>query len=238
MLARSLTFIAVTLATVGLLASCAENRRTTAQSICSVSEAPPALLVIDEKAQQILRLVPQRDWPQIDGYIGDIDEAWTTYVDTSISPSLPSESEPSSEATLQVQVADAIDELQAVAAQQDAAATTAAAGRLDAAAVELYEHLHAAVSPNLWRLEVLERQILIDLSSDAYDSALRTLDCAQEVWHRVQPRIQIRTGFQAALTLEGQLTVQRTALNVQDRTTAIASVESVLSLIQDIQRLY
>jgi hypothetical protein len=196
------------------------------------------LLSIDQRAQQIVRLAPTGDWPQIDAYIADIDDAWARYVDTAVKPAPQSESAQTTTATLEDRVAATIGELKEAAAKRDAPATTTTADRLDVAVVSLYENLHAAVSPNLRRLEVLERQILIDLSSDAYNSAMRTVDSAEAVWHRVQPRIQIRAGYEAAVTLDGQFVVQRTALQVRDRTTVIASVQTVLSLIDDIQNLY
>jgi len=206
--------------------------------VCSVGDAPPALLTIDEKAQQILRLLPAQDWSTIDAYIADIGDAWTNYMDTTVRPRPESELEPVQMATLEDQVAQAISDLKDAAAGQDTPATTQAATDLDAAAVRLYERHHAAVSPNLRRLEVLERQILIDLSSDSYASALRTLDCAREVWHRVQPRIQMQAGYQAAVAMDGQFPVQRTALQIKDRATVIASVQTMLSLINQLQQLY
>jgi hypothetical protein len=216
-----------------MLASCATQKRAT-PTVCSVGDAPPSLLVIDEKAQQILRLAPTGDWSQIEAYIADIDDAWTNYAGTTVIKPEPG----TSTASLDEPVGEAIRVLKEAAANRDASATTKSAGDLDAAAIKLYEYHHAAVSPNLRRLEVLERQILIDLSSDAYASALRTLDCAQEVWHRVQPRIQIQAGYQAAVAMDGQFPVQRTALQVKDRATVTASVQTMLSLIDQIQHLY
>lgn len=204
----------------------------------SVADTTPPLQAISEKGEQIVGLVPTGDWPRIYAYIADINDMWVGYTNGAMTPGPQSEPLQPTAATLQSRVAAALGGLKDAAATRDPPKTIRTAQDLAGAASDLYEYYHAAIPPEFHRLEVLERQVLFDLSSDGYDSASRVLKEAEEAWQHVQPAILERAGFGATQAIGGELKVQRTAIDDRDRATAINSVETMLSLINGVQRLY
>lgn len=231
-------YLALAVLTTGLLTSCTGQKREPAATVDSAGDVPPPLLGIDEKAEQIVGFVSTKDWPQIYAHLHDINDVWMNYTRAAVGSAPQSRPLSPAAAAMEKRITAALSALKDAVAKQDESATMRTASDLSAAAADLYGYYHAAIPADLRRLEVLERQMLIDLSSDTFESALRTLESAEETWRRVQPTILARAGFGTAQALGGELKVQRTAIEVRDRNVAVTSIENMLSVIRDVQRLY
>jgi hypothetical protein len=235
---RFYVHLSLGVAVVCLLTSCAADRSRSASSSNVVRDAAPPLLQIEEAAEQIVATVPSGDWPRIYASIQDINDTWRDYAASSIGPGPQSLPVAAAVVPLRQRLVAAMDALRDAAFQRDPGGTMRAANDVSAAAADFYGYYHPAIPPDLPRLAGLERQVLIDLSAEGYDAALATLNNAERLWEGLLPTILSRAGAKATDAVAGQLQAQRTALIARDRAQLTASVNTALSLIRGIQRLY
>ena len=227
-------YLVVAFIMIGFLASCANKERVSDPSARPVGSVPPVLLRIDEKAEQIVPAATEGDWPRVYAYVQDINDAWSGYLDQSIEPQREPLTPPG--ALLAQRFGEALYKLKAAATERNSSKTAKAANDVSAAAVNMYEYYHPAIPPDLRKLEILERRILIDASSDAFDSASTTLNDAHTVWLLIQPIVRDRD--KVVQEIGDELHKQQAALAAQDRTLLTASVETTIQMIDDVQTLY
>jgi hypothetical protein len=234
--ARSYIYLVLAFMMIGFSTSCANRERLSDPSSRSAGNVPPVLLRIDEKAEQIVPAATEGDWPRVYAYVQDINDAWLGYQDQSIEPEREPLTPPG--ALLAQRFGEALYKLKEAASERSSSKTAKAANDVSAAAVNMYEYYHPAVPVDLRKLEILERRILIEASSDSFDSASTILSNAHAVWLLIQPTLRDRAGDKVVQEIGGELDRQQTALTAQDRALLTASVETTIQMIDDVQTLY
>lgn len=222
-----------------LLTSCASPKKKQFHSTQSVAGGiPPVLLQIDETADQIVAAAGEGDWPRVHADVQQINDAWVDYENPTVQPELRA---PMPEAAMLAgQLNAAIHELMDAANKNDATATMTKANDVSAAAVNLFEYYNPAVPWDLRRVQILEKRILIELSSNptAFDTVADTLKRAQTTWWKVQPVVLPRAGNEAVSAVGQELDLQKASLEPHDRDILTASIERTLKLVDDILSLY
>src|SRR6185436_5551778 len=83
---------------------------------------------------------------------------------------------------LQDSMKSAIGNLQTALAAKDAAATMQGSNDVSAAVVEMFALYHPAIPADIGRLDVLERQVILDVTAKDYSTAEADLAKTKSVW--------------------------------------------------------
>ncbi|MBM4028974.1 MAG: hypothetical protein FJ280_26790 [Planctomycetes bacterium] len=209
MLARRCIYGVLLGVLVGLGTSCGERRRET-DALWGVLEPPEALHRISERAEDVILATADDNWPRVYRYIRDISDAWVDYQRPTVVPVIT----PRPPATLMHdQLGAALARLKDAAANRHAAEAMRAANDIDAAAVDLFEYYHPTIPPDLHRMRVLQRRIMLDAAEGRLEGLPTTLTRARSAWARARPAVAIRTSANVVTTFEGNLAAQQTALH-------------------------
>jgi len=224
-------------AAVLVLSSC--NRNEDEPSPVSVLERdriPPALQRIGRRAEGIVLAVPKEDWPRVYAYIREIEDTWKDYKQPTVQP--PAEP-PRYPARLLVRQLDAVlAALKRAAGTRDAARTMKAANDVNAVAVDLFAFYNPTLPPDMNRLAVLERRILLDSADGDLTSASDTLDRVRGAWDRVRTRISGHVGHTVVSEFDRRIADQQAALDANDGDKLSATARQALTMIDQMQRPY
>jgi hypothetical protein len=95
--------------------------------------------------------------------------------------------------------------LQYAATAQDPSRTMNTANLISALAGDLYEYYTPAIPPEIHRLTVLERQVVLDAADDNLVDVAAILGEARDLWHRVRPSVEAKTSVVYANQIEESL---------------------------------
>jgi hypothetical protein len=152
--------------TAGLVTSCAQRQKESGISYAAwipPGNVPPALREISATAVNLIDLAALGAWPQVYARVRDINSAWSDYKHPTVVP--PSDSHPP-DTLLYGPLDTALARLRDAGAARHARDTMAAAHAVNAAATDLIAYYNPSVPPGLYRLAVLEREILLDSWDD------------------------------------------------------------------------
>jgi hypothetical protein len=220
----------------GLLASCATKTKTSFPPPPALAHTPPMLQKIDEQAEAIIVTVPTADWPRVFAYVRDINDTWHDYKRPTVEPALTPPRPPGT--MLERDLDAAVAGLQRMAATRNATGTMEAADEVGIRAMDLYQYYRPGIPPELRRLQVLEKRIIIDAASKDLDSASTALGRLATTWQRVRPTVLARGGDHTVLIVDTNLADQRAALDAGDEEALAARAQIALTLIRELQRLY
>src|SRR6185436_19330969 len=88
----------------------------------------------------------------------------------------------------------ALADLQAASASKDASATMQGSNDVSAAVVELFALYGPKVPADIGRLDVLERQVILDVAAKDYTAATKSLAKTMSVWREVKPSVLAHEG--------------------------------------------
>jgi hypothetical protein len=220
----------------GLAASCGHHEKewgTPYTGYVPPGQVPPALEEIGQRAVNIIDLAASDAWPQVLANVQGISDRWYDYRHPTIEPtSYPRPAE----SLLYGQLDTALARLKEAAAARNAPATMRAANDVDAATIDLVEFFHPAVPPDLHRLAVQERSILLDAWSGALDPAADTLAEVRHTWYRVRPKVVYYSSEEAALAFDYAIADQQTALNANEPIRLADSAGIALITIQEMEQ--
>jgi hypothetical protein len=112
------------------------------------------------------------------------------------------------------------------------------ANDVSAAVVELFGLYNPMLPVDIGRLDVLERQVILDVAADDYTAAMASLAIVQTVWQAVKPSVLAHGGQDASAQFEASLAIQANALEVQDSTTLTTETKNGLEIVDAFERLY
>jgi hypothetical protein len=106
----------------------------------------------------------------------------------------------------------ALTALQTFATAKDGAGTMQAVNDLSAAIVDMYATYNPTTPVDIGRLDVLERQVVLDGQAGNYEAATLTLMETNTVWNRVKPMVLEHSGADVAKEFETSLQLQTEAV--------------------------
>jgi hypothetical protein len=232
--------------TVGLMLSCAQwNDRwhKTAKVSRAKIDTPPALQQIDRKATDIVVTVPTGDWPRVYALVQDVNETWLDYRNQVYGLEVPQVAQPSGQTVTPQRVyVDRIDAavyvLQYAATAQDSSRTMGMANLISALAGDLFEYYTPTIPPEVHKLAVLERQVILDAADNNLVDISFILSQARDAWHNVRPSVEAKTSVVYANQIEESLAGQQTALDNGDIEVLTSRAKKTLELLGDVERLY
>jgi hypothetical protein len=135
-------------------------------------------------------------------------------------------------------MASALTQLQAASAAQDSAATMQASNDVSAAVVELFALYNPQVPADIGRLDVLERQVILDVAKQDYEAAATDLSKAKSAWENVKSSALARDGKEVAEQFETSLNAQASALAAKADEALTSEAREALELVDALEQLY
>ena len=191
---------------------------------------PDPLQTIEAQAEDIIDVTPAGDWTTIATDVEDISAAWKTYLASDAGASAPTVS---SEALTQ-----ALAALETSSAAEDAQRTMQASNDVSAAVVDLFALYDPVVPADIGRMDVLGRQVILDVSDSDLPAATRSVTRYAAVWNSVRSRVIEHGGEAEAGDLDASVERMRHALNAGDAKALIAEVRINLELVDALERVF
>ena len=191
---------------------------------------PSDLQSIEAAAEDIIDFAPSSNWDKVSADVTDIESAWKSYK--------PQAEEDGAPQDIQKAMESALTQLQAASASKDATAIMQASNDVSAAVVELFALYHPKVPADIGRLDVLERQVILDVAARDYSAAQTDLSETKSTWERVKPSALEHEGQEVASQFEASLAAQESALAAQDDAALTSEARDGLEIVDALERLY
>lgn len=195
-----------------------------------VGVVPDALAKIEGEAEHIFDVVPNGDWAAVAKSITTVTAAWQAYQ--------PQAAKAGVTPALEHPFVTAFAQLQKAAGAQDQQAAMQAANNLSAAVVDMFDIYHPAIPADIGRLDMLERQIKLDVTANDYTAADKTFAQIQEIWARVKPSIVEHKGAEAAKQYDDNIAAQAAALKSQDGGKLSTEAQTGLDIVDRLEKVY
>ena len=191
---------------------------------------PDALQTIEAAAEDIIDFAPSGNWDKISGDVTDIENAWNSYQ--------PQASKDGASQENQDAMTSALSELQAAVSAKDPKETMQASNNVSAAIVELFALYHPKVPADIGRLDVLERQVILDVAAKNYTAATASLVRIKSVWKEVKSSVLEHTGKNVVTEYEASLSTQESALNGKNDSGLTSEANNGLEIVDKMEQLY
>jgi hypothetical protein len=201
-----------------------------ASSVAARGTVPEPLHIIEGLAEDIIDRAPANEWDKISEDVTKLAEAWQSY-----QPQATADAPPSA---VQQALSDALAQLQTASANKDAASTMQTANDVSAAVIDLFDFYKPAMPADIGRLDVLERQVVLDVAANNFTAASNSLSQTKTVWKRLKPVIIEHNGSDVATQFETSLATQQDALNNKNASTLTAEANNGLELVDALEKLF
>ena len=158
---------------------------------------PSSLVTIEAAAEDIIDFAPSGGSDQIDKDVTDIQTAWKAYQ--------PQADQAGASKEIQEAMTSALAKLETASASKDASATMQGSNDVSAAVVELFALYSPTVPAAIGRLDVLERQVILDVAAKDYSAAMKSLAKTKSTWEEVKPNVLEHDGKEVAAQFEASL---------------------------------
>ena len=217
-----------------LLSACATqptSSSTTPATFTPINNAvPDDLMTLEEQTEDIIDFVPSGDWPKVNADISTIDQAWTTYQQDAVQDETTQASQDS--------FLEALARLKSASIAQDAIGTMQAANDLSATIMDMFDRYHPVIPTDIGRLDVLERQIILDVEKQDFSAAAETLAKINLVWEGIKPSVIAHNGNQEAAQFDESFATQVEALQAKKVTALTSEVRKGLEIVDALEKVY
>lgn len=222
------------LITVILLTACAPkpvvSAVTPASSLATTGSLPSSLVTIEAAAEDIIDFAPSGDWDKISKDVTDIESAWKSYQ--------PKAGQDGASQGIQNAMNSALAKLQSASESKDASATMQASNDVSEAVVELFALYSPKVPADIGRLDVLERQVILDVAAKDYSAAKTSLAKTMAVWGEVKPSVLEHNGKDVAAQFQESLDTQVVRLDSKNYADLTNEARNALEIVDALEGLY
>ena len=209
-----------------LLSACS----TTAPSNTTAGKVPDSLTTIEAQAEDIIDFAPGGDWQKINTDVRTISDAWKTY-------QLDALKDGATQAMVD-SFDSAFANLQTAASAQDKTGTMQASNDISAVVVDLFDLYHPAIPANVGRLDVLERQVVLDTAASNFTAVNNDLDKINKTWDTLKPSVLEHSGEETAKQFEASLSLQAESLKTRDVAVLTQEAKNALEIVDTLENLY
>jgi hypothetical protein len=202
----------------------------TASSNTATGKVPANLATIEAQAEDIIDVASNGNWQTINADIATISNAWNAYKPQTIKDGATT--------ALLDSFNSAFDRLQTAASAQDKTGTMQAANDMSAVVVDLFDLYHPTIPADVGRLDVLERQAVLDTAAGNFTAVSDDLVKINQVWETLKQSVLVHKGQDTAKQFEASLDAQAVALAAQDATTLTSEARNALEIVDVIEQLY
>jgi len=209
-----------------LLSTCS----TTAPSNTTAGKVPDSLTTIEAQAEDIIDFAPSGDWQKMNTDVRTISDAWKTY-------QLDALKDGATQAMVD-SFDSAFANLQTAASAQDKTGIMQASNDISAVVVDLFDLYHPAIPANVGRLDVLERQVVLDTAASNFTAVNNDLDKINKTWDTLKPSVLEHSGEETAKQFEASLSLQAESLKTQDAAVLTQEAKNALEIVDALENLY
>jgi hypothetical protein len=191
---------------------------------------PGPLQTIEAQAEDIIDIVGGDDWASVQADVAAIAAAWKVYGGQAAADGAPQ--------VILDALAGELSCLQQRSSAKDAPGTLQAANDVSAALMDLYMVYSPAVPADVGRLDVFERQVLLDASANDLRAAANSLARVDTIWARVKPLALEHQGADVAARFDANLAEQRAAWQSKDGAAIAAPATKGLELVDALESLF
>jgi hypothetical protein len=191
---------------------------------------PSSLITIEAAAEDIIDFAPSGNWDKVATDVQDIENAWKSYQPAASQAGAPQE--------IQEAMESALSKLEAASAAKDASATMQGSNDVSAAVVELFALYSPKVPADIGRLDVLERQVILDVAAQDYSAAKKSLAKTMTVWGRVQSSVLEHNGRDVAAQFQESLDTQVVRLDSKNYKDLTNEARNALEIVDALEGLY
>jgi hypothetical protein len=191
---------------------------------------PNALKTIEADAEDIIDFAPGGDWDKIGTDVTNIANAWKVYQ--------PQAEKDGASQEIQDAMTSAVTQLETASTAKDSSGTMQASNDVSGAVVELFALYDSTIPVDIGRLDVLERQVILDVAANDYSAAVTSLDKTKSVWEKVKPSVLEHKGQEVAADFEASLAQQESALDVKDEAALTSEAKNALEIVDALEGLY
>ncbi len=191
---------------------------------------PASLQTIEAQAEAIIDDVPGGDWTKVNADVVPIADAWKAYQAQASADGAPQ--------ALQDAFAAALGGLQQATSVKNAADTMQSANDVSAAVIDLFSMYHPAVPPDLGRLDVFEREVVLDAGDQDFTAVADSLAKIDAIWARLKPSVLAHKGADVAKQFEASVAAQQAALKAKDGSAITTEANKGLELVDAIEKVY
>ena len=191
---------------------------------------PQDLVTIEAAAEDIIDFAPSGNWDKVNQDVMDIEEAWKSYEPRSIKDGAAQE--------VDDRMTSALAALETASKSKDASATMQGSNDVSAAVVELFALYNPVTPADIGRLDVLERQVILDVAAQDYPAAMETMAKTRSVWENVKPSVLQHEGKDLAAQFDTSLEAQAAALDSKEADALTREASDALELVDALERLY
>jgi hypothetical protein len=195
----------------------------------STSPPPKPLTTIEEQAEDIGDRVPGKRWARIAADVTAIKAAWARFQTKALADGIPAAT-----------IADfnaALDRLAAAAKAKNGPDTSQGANDISGVVVELFASYKLDAPVQVGRLDIIGRQIELDLDADNPDGVTQQIDQARTEWEAIRAEVAARSvavPTQVDATLDALGEAQRAG----NTRLLHAETRVLLELVDSIEELY
>jgi len=216
--------VALALTTILALTACSGGMAP------SNAAVPDSLQAIEAAAEDIIDFAPSDNWDKINKDVTDIANAWKSYQ--------PQAGKDGASQEIQDAMTSAVAKLQTASAAKDAAGTMQGSNDVSEAVVEMFALYHPKVPADIGRLDVLERQVILDVAAKDYSAAKTSLAKTKSVWEVVKPSVLEHDGKDVAAEFDSSLATQESALSGKDDAALTDQAKNALEIVDAMEQLY
>jgi hypothetical protein len=109
---------------------------------------------------------------------------------------------------------------------------------MGAAVLDLYALCNPPTPTDIGRLDVSERQIILDVAANDFNAAAASFAKTKVLWESVKPSVLSHQGKEVADKYEASLATQAAGLQAKDIPALIAEVNNGLEIVDELEDLY
>jgi hypothetical protein len=201
-----------------------------AATLAPTGAVPNSLVAIEAAAEDIIDFAPSGNWDKINKDVTDISTAWKAYQPQAGKDGAPQD--------IQDSMNSALSDLEAASASKDTSATMQGSNDVSAAVVELFALYGPRVPADIGRLDVLERQVILDVAAKDYSAATKSLAKTMSVWKEVKPSVLAHDGKDVAAQFDASLEIQAVAVDSKNDTQLNNEARNGLEIVDALEGLY
>lgn len=191
---------------------------------------PQPLQDIEGAAEAIIDVVPTKDWHQVLNETGAIEQNWRRYRPAAVDDGAPDGVLTAFEA--------ALADLKAAATVHHDQETMQASNDLSAATVELFGLYNPAVPVDIGRLDVVGRQVVLDVSSHDLAAASNSVGQMRTIWEGIRKSVIDNDGRDVARQMDATVASLEKALDVQNAEALTVQAKIELEVVDAMEGLY
>jgi hypothetical protein len=198
--------------------------------VSGTGSVPGSLVTIEAAAEDIIDFAPSGGWDKISKDVTDIANAWSAFQ--------PKANQAGASQDIQDAMNSSIAKLQSALASKDSSATMQASNDVSAAVVELFALYSPKVPADIGRLDVLERQVILDVAAKDYSGATKILAKIMSVWSEVKPSVLEHNGKDVAAQFQESLDTQVVRLDSKNYADLTNEARNALEIVDALEGLY